>query len=132
MKCEITYTKPIYIGECNVYLDYVDDNDFDENDNVIVYKPLNMFIPTQLKELADKLGVEIEELVGIYDNEGGSHSEEDGIDFLSDQLYTITSSMYFGDLCKDLGYDCIIQEEFDVPTYGILNPNNIKILKKND
>jgi len=124
-KCEITFNNPIDVGEGDYYLDEIDEGDeyYDEKTNTLV--------PSNLCDIANKLGVEVSELIDMYcgDVEYCDAYGYDNVNLLLGQQYMITSEMAFGDLCRSKGYDCIIQGECDIATYGILNPNNIKILE---
>lgn len=128
LECEIAYNNAFYIDEVNDYLDQCDEDDFDENDNVKTYN--GYFIPSEMKEVAKDLDVDIQVLIDIYEKGGHAIFEENEIIWLTEQLFTITSSFEFADLCEQKGYDCIIQKENGIVTYGILNNKNIKILSK--
>lgn len=124
MKKDIDTSDFINIGEINQYLDYADEEDFDENDNLIVDYS-HTFVPQSLKEVADKLGVDVDELVAIYNMEGGSTEEVDGITFMIDPLYEITNSLYFYDLLKENGIKGIIATEDGITTYGVVGTKSI-------
>jgi len=126
LECEIGYNNAFYVGEANEYMDQCDGSDFDENDNVITYN--GYFVPEKIRDIANELNIKIDTLINIYQKDGHDIYDDGAIKWMTEQTFAITSSIYFADLLKEKGYDCIIQEENGVPTYGILNNKNIKIL----
>lgn len=125
LKRDIDTSDFIEIGEINQYLDYVDEDDYDKDGKLIVDYS-NTFVPKCLKELADKIGVDVDELISIYNMEHLSeYEDEEGTTFLANSLYDITNSLYFYDLLKENNIKGIIASEGGVTTYGVVDKDAI-------
>ena len=130
LKRDIDTSDFIDIGEINQYLDYVDDDDYDKDGKLIVDYS-NTFVPKCLKELADKIDVDVDELISIYNMEHLSeYEDEDGITFLANSLYDITNSLYFYNLLKEKNIKGIIASEGGITTYGVVDKSVINKLNE--
>ena len=120
IKVYLNIVHPLYIEDIDYLFASEDEDEWNNPENHIQYKNSRGYddevvVSNTVLTMANDLKIDIHELIDLWSDYANSGC-----------IYEITRTPEFADILERQGFDGVITMESGNPTFGVLNPNQIK------
>lgn len=126
IKAYLNITHPLYIEDIDYLFASEDEDEWNNPKNHIKYKNSRGYddevvVSNIVLTMANDLKIDIHELIDLWSDYANSGC-----------IYEVTRTPEFADILERQGFDGVITMESGNPTFGVVNPNQIKYIDNNN